>query len=264
MYKLSNFILLIFLFVFPAHNSFAQVVIQKKTTAGENVLFLQELAVLISEKDGMVKIETVLPISARPEEYKDLDIKEDDEILMVNAKRIKSVDDFNKIHEELEIEETIKMGIRRGEEMFIVEFKKIDPENLPNREMRIIRTAEPGAATIDEDKPGVITEKISITASENIHPVAGTGLLFEESEKQVKISHVLPHMKDMLGDLDIQQGDVLLRVNDTVIDSFEQFRKMYESLKIADDVKFSLKRGDKKVEVLFKKPKEKGNIIIKK
>ena len=127
MNKLSNLILLIFLFVFLSNTSFAQVMIQKKTTAGENVLFLQELAVLISEKDGMVKIETVLPISARPEEYKDLDIKEDDEILMVNTKRIKSVDDFNKIHEELEIEETIKMGIRRGEEMFIVEFKKIDP-----------------------------------------------------------------------------------------------------------------------------------------
>jgi PDZ domain-containing secreted protein len=130
--------------------------------------------------------------------------------------------------------------------------------------MRIVRTSGPVDAKASEGQPGLVTETIKIGAGDNIHPVPGTGLLFEESEKQLKVSHVMPHMKDMLGEVDIAQGDVLLRINGTDIESYAQFSKIYEAIETGKVVTFIFKRGEKENTVTFAKPKAEGNIIIKK
>ena len=111
--------------------------------------------------------------------------------------------------------------------------------------------------------PGAVTEKVVIGADENIQLIPGTGLLFQETGKEVEITQVMPHMKEQLGDVDIREGDVLRRVNDTDIESYAQLSSTYEKIEVGAEVSFVLQRGEKEITVLFTKPKVQGKITIK-
>ena len=124
---------------------FAQVMIKKGSGEDSSVQIIKEVGALLSEKDQVVSVMMVLPEDARPKGYKEIVVKKDDQILMLNKKRIKSLADFEKIYNELEIDELVKMGVRRDGELMIVEFKKIDPEKLPKGRQMMIRTAEAGS-----------------------------------------------------------------------------------------------------------------------
>ena len=80
----------------------AQKMVRRSIEDGQGVHILQEVAaVLMSEEKG-VKIDMLLPESVRPKGYDDLDIQQGDRILMVNRKRVKSVEEFQSIYEALQ------------------------------------------------------------------------------------------------------------------------------------------------------------------
>ena len=122
MQRKTNLFVFVISFILIAQTLNAQVII-KKSGAGEGEIFLMnELSAIISEKDGVVIVEHAMPTDQRPENYRDIDFKQGDEVLMANANRVKLVKDLEKIYNELEVGETMKLGVRRGEEMFIVSF----------------------------------------------------------------------------------------------------------------------------------------------
>ena len=97
----------------------------------DSVFILQEAMVVIAEKNDALEVQMVLPAFGMPEGYEDIDLKTFDKILMINRKRIKTLEELKKIYNELDTGETVKLGIKRDEETFIVSFPKIDPEKLP-------------------------------------------------------------------------------------------------------------------------------------
>jgi len=262
MQRKTNIVVFVIFIILITQSLNAQVII-KKLGAGEGeIFFLNELSVIISEKDGTIIVEHAMPTDQRPENYRDIDFKQGDEILMVNADRVKLVKDLEKIYNELEVGETMKLGVRRREEMFIVSFNKMDPEKLPKRKL-MIRKGVPGGDEVGEERK-ISSYQIKIDNTDGkMKFLMGTGLILKEKENQVKIDKVIPEMVEELGEVDAKEGDILVALNGEKIKSLAQFTKIYDEIKVGDEVQFVTIRAKKEINVKFKKPEAEGQVFIK-
>ncbi|MFQ5640070.1 MAG: hypothetical protein ACE5IR_18990 [bacterium] len=71
-------------------SSQAQVRMTRKID-GDGAFHLKELQAILTSKDDTVKILMVLPENLRPEGYRKIKVLQGDEILMMNAKRMRSI-----------------------------------------------------------------------------------------------------------------------------------------------------------------------------
>lgn len=259
--KTNLFVFVIFI-ILIAQSINAQVIIKKSGVGEGGMFFLNELSAIISEKDGTIIVEHAMPTDQRPINYRDIDFKQGDEILMVNVNRVKLVKDLEKMYNELEVGETMKLGVRRGEEMFIVSFNKMDPEKLPKRKLMIRKGVPGGDEAGDESKVSSYQIKID-NADGKMKFLMGTGLILKEKENQVKIDKVIPEMVQELGEVDVKEGDVVVALNDKKIKSLAQVTKIYDEIKVSDEVQLVTIREKKEITVNFKKPETEGQFFIK-
>ena len=240
----------------------AQLIMKRIEADGSDIVMITELGAILTGQDNTVNVKTLLPVEARPEEYRNIKIKEGDEILMVNSKRIKSAKTFEELYKSAKIGETIKLGISRNKEMLIVSFEKADPQKLPPQRQIIIKQPGPGE---DAEEKLLSENKIVLHNPDGrIKPLFSEGFILEDFENHVKISKILPLMKDTLGEIDIQEGDVVVAVNGQKVQSHNEFFSVYDKIEVGSKVTLNLKRKTKKLNVSYKKPEEKSQIIIKK
>jgi hypothetical protein len=115
----------------------------KKTEGGRTMIrieggaFIPELACALGDVDHKVKVLNAMPAANRPKAYASVDVQTNDLILMVNAKPLKTAEAFRTLYEVLAPGDTIALGIKRGEEMHITSFVKMDPKDMP-KDRRII------------------------------------------------------------------------------------------------------------------------------
>lgn len=205
--------------------------------SSENIFMLTECMAVIVDEDETIMVKILLPAENRPEGYDDLDLKQGDEILMVNAKRVKKVKDLKEIYDGLDIGETVKLGIRRKEEMFIVSFDKVDPEKLPKQRMKISR-----------EKGGMGTGKMVKLAN------TGDGFVIKEVNNQVFIHRIFPQLQKVLDNADIREGDLILSLNDKKIESNQQYVQIWSKITVGADIFLNISREGKQMSITFKKP----------
>jgi len=141
-------------------STMAQVKIMAKP--GE-VGHLNELGAIIMLKDDSVVVEFVMPEENRPKAYKEIDIRKNDKILMVNGKKIKLPADIDEIYTELDIGDDVKLGVRRDGDLMIITYKKADPETMPKRKMMKL--------SVEDDGEGLV-KKIT-DENGNVHIIEG-------------------------------------------------------------------------------------------
>jgi S1-C subfamily serine protease len=166
-----------------------------------------------------------------------------DQILMLNAKRVKTVKAFEDGYGELAIGDEVKLGVRRKGELLIVSFKKIDPEKLPKGRKMMI--------SLDGD------------GSEDIRPLFGTGLILGFAKNQIKVMEKMEEHTPALGGADIQKGDVIESINGKKVENLDQLFEIYDKLAVGDKVEAGYARGDKKMQLSFVKPEARGRMIFK-
>ncbi len=127
---------------------------QQKTVVkieGENLFIFQEFLLVLAEEDGKVVVTVAPPEGSLPEEYKDVDVQGGDIVKMMNGKRIKTTAAIKELYEKLETGDEIKIGVKRDDEMFIVEFAKRDPGKMKGKMMiRMEPGDESGEGTGEE------------------------------------------------------------------------------------------------------------------
>jgi len=221
-----------------AHAGLAQQFqIKLEGKSSENIFMLIESMAVLVDEDETIEVHMVMPKENRPEGYEDIDLKQGDEILMVNAKRIKAVKDLKEIYEGLEAGEMVKLGIRRKQEMFIVSFKKVDPGKLPKREVKMVRGGEGGG-------PGMDVRLANL----------GGVLAVKETGGQVFVHKIFAGLQDVLDEGALQGGDLILSVNDNPVEANRQFADVYSEIDVGGEVRLVISREGKKKEVTFKKP----------
>jgi hypothetical protein len=117
----------------------------KKTEGGRTMIrieggaFIPELGCALGDADKKVKILNAMPSANRPKAYASVDVQTNDLILMVNAKPLRNAEAFRTLYESLAPGDTIALGIKRGEEMHITSFVKMDPKDMPGNRRIIIK-----------------------------------------------------------------------------------------------------------------------------
>jgi len=128
------------------NNLYSQMMIK----AEGDVFNLPELSAVIAKQDGNIVVLATMA-KMRAADYKEVDVKNNDQIFMVNGKKIKSVKELQEIYEGLSIGEEFKMALKRGENRQLASFVKADPEKLPKHKMRIKRVNPEEAAKMENE-----------------------------------------------------------------------------------------------------------------
>ena len=258
--KKQKIIIIVFALMLAAIVAQAQMIIKKSEAKGGEFFFINELALLVMTENNSIKVEHILPTESRPEEYRDIEIKKDDEILMVNKKRVKSVTELKNVYDTAKISDKIKLGLRRGEEMFIIEFAKMDADRLPKRKIMVM------SKTIDSSGGDKVRTKIfsnDMVIDDKEGPVEilmGTGLIFQEKNGKII---VIKNMLNFDQVSSIKEGAEVISLNNTEIKSLNQFCDSYKQLETGKEVKLVISFNKKQMEVVFEKPAVKGKAIIR-
>jgi S1-C subfamily serine protease len=226
---------------FPAHADAAQADSMKivRLSPGDGFPIPETGALVV--KDGTdLTVRFVPPAGSRPEKYKSVDLQEGDLILLVNGKRVKTVEDLKKVHAETPVGGTLKLGIQRDQEMMIVSFEKGDPKDLPRMNMRIV--------TSDDDGTRVLP---------------AVGVMLVEKKKSVVVEKILPVETSAVKGLDVKEGDVIVAMNGTGVASLKAFVDLYDGLAVGDKVEWKTRRSGKEIAVSFPKPKPIGRVIMR-
>lgn len=124
----------------------AQVIVKgaKKDSTVRMMTFDANTVMIIPEVGGIIKVDgkelrvdRVRPAEARTEAYRGVDLREGDQVLLVNGKRVKTIAALREAYDGAATGSEIKVGLQRGEELLSIAFPKADPKDLPG--IRIIR-----------------------------------------------------------------------------------------------------------------------------
>jgi S1-C subfamily serine protease len=204
----------------------------------ENLPVLEAAAIIGQDGDTLV-VGHILEENMRPKGYEKTELEEGDAILMANGKKVTTVGALRELYEGAAIGSTVKLGVRRKSEMMIASFIKADPKTLPKLRMMI-----------------------SSGGDQEILGIPQAGFLLTVKGKQLAVKDVLPNASDKLRET-MHTGDLVLKVNESAIHSFKEFRAVYDKISEGAPVKLLTSRAGKTQTVEFAKPKDDGRVTIR-
>jgi PDZ domain-containing secreted protein len=138
---------------------------QMKIMTGNEIAFVPEIKGVIEFVDSQLKVAAVHPTSQESE--KSIDLKVGDLVLFVNGERVKTLESFNQNYENTTIGEEVKLGIKRGDERFIVSFKKADSSKFKHKIMRM-ETSEEAEEAIGSMKKEKVMKGVKEVGSDSL------------------------------------------------------------------------------------------------
>jgi C-terminal processing protease CtpA/Prc len=233
---------LIAVLIAPASSQTKMRMIQREGTgstrslAGEPFM-LRELGAIMVQDSSALRVVTVAPAQQRPAAYRDVDLREDDVIALVNGKRTPGSKAIKEIYDGLKVGETFTMGVRRGEERLLVSLSKADPATLPHMKLKVM------------------------SQDDNSQTFPAVGVELQMKGKSIVISKVLPG-KTAVSSLDVKTGDVIVSINGRACATLEDYANVYDDTPIGRPIIWVLKRGSTEHDVTFDRPQPK--VIIRK
>ncbi len=211
----------------------------------DDVFILQETGAVIVSADSALKIDLIAPPDQRTFEYRAVDMKRDDEILMLNGKKLTSIKDFKDSYESLAIGAEVKLGIRRDRQMMIVSFVKCDPEKLPKHQMRMGAPEGGGGGASFVTLGG---------ADGQMAAFPDLGVIVKADGDRVIVAHVLSNAAEVFQALSPKEGDEILELAGAKVASVGDFELRYGKIAVGDFVALTLKQGDGTKQIKIKKP----------
>lgn len=225
------------------------------TTEGNGKLtIIQGLGAIVIETDNNLKVDMTMPKDNLPKEYKDVDLKKNDQIIMCNGKRVKTVDDLNEILENAEVGASIELGIKRDKQMLIVAFPKADES--AGGQMMMMTTTIGGDGADD-------VSVLNINGKEIKNAVLfASGLVVHEDEGVLKIATTLPMLKENIKGQMPSDGDEFVSLNDVAFSSANDLRDYYHGLKDGTELQVTLKNDSGTYSITFNKMKMENEVKI--
>ena len=205
-----------------------------------DLFHIPEISAMISGAGGTMKVDHVLDPEMRPKGYEKTEVKEGDVILMVNGKRPDGLSGLKELYANAPVGSTMKIGIKRNDEMLIASFTKADPKDMPK--MRIMISHGDGGDFLG---------------------IPQIGLRFTSKDGDVIVKEVLPNAGKALPDAHVKEGDIITKMNGLTITSFKRFESAYEKIPVGDRVELVAGRAGTSQTITFLKPKDDGRVIIR-
>lgn len=204
-------------------------------------LMLQEFKAMLTFEDDEIQVRMKL---GRNEAKEGTDqLEQGDVILMMNGKRASDIEALRAIYESIEPDQEIKIGVRRGDERFILNAIKGDvPEGGP-RMMMSFDTDTDGESPLQAIAPEL-------------------GVLLEDRDGTVVIRRAIPPMQpEELKAFEIE-GYTIKELNGERPENADQLRKNLEALEVGAEISITLEKdGDEKT-IVFTKQEPRGSFRI--
>jgi len=197
--------------------SSAQMVFRSGGGDDENdIVFLRELGVIAGVEPGSddVRVLMLLP-DAPPGKLQKGDI-----LLMVDGERVKGLEFLRDRYAAVEVGDTMKIGVRRGDQRFLTSLEKKAEE--PGH-VRMIVAGGPGAGG-------------------DIQPMHEFGVLVGEKEGKLVVTMRLP-----IDDVAFEEQDEIRSVNGREVANLAELREAYDGVAVGDPVEVVAVRAGEEI-----------------
>ena len=224
--------------------------------SSDDSLMIREIGAITEMSGDELRVVMVMPGEARPEAYRDVDVREGDVIVVVNGRRIRELAAARDLLDEAAPGDEIALGLSRGGRSVIVRFPKADPASLPDK-MVFDGPAGGGGGH------GVGIERRMMIQGDggDLTPLMSLGVILEgdgEDPETVKVSMVLP-----MGDTALAEGDVLKSIDGRPVTSAAAVVEAVEALDVGSEVQLVVLRDGEEVDVTQAKSDAQGEIRIR-
>ncbi|MEO1021161.1 MAG: hypothetical protein AAFW89_01340 [Bacteroidota bacterium] len=204
--------------------------------SGESSLLIKEYVAMVVEEDGALTV-----AFARPKLNATIDqLEKGDVLLMMNGKRMSTLADLKDQYASIPKGEELKIGIRRGEERFILRTTRSSDDNSSGT----VRTITMGSG--DGGDANVIAE---------------LGLVVETTEEGIVIKQTVPIiMPNELKTEGALEDYVIAEINGKTPESTDDIKAIIKGIDVGSTYTLLLKKGDQSKEVSIKKASSKPTV----
>ena len=218
-----------------------------------DIVFLNELGAIVMPRDKVLVIDMVSPPEQRAKEYKLVDLKKDDEVIMINGKKAAALSDLRTAYDSLAAGQEVKLGIRRGKDMMIVSFVKADASKLPNRQVMAFSTEDGNDSVITESLhgDGVKGKKVMRfgPGGGNIAMIPEMGLILNEADAKIKVVGIQDDAPAGVKSSGVQTEDAVTMIDKSKVATVKDLLAIYDKIKPGTEFTLAIDRGGKTVEV---------------
>lgn len=243
------------LFIFLCIASWANAQQVRMIKMGEGGAFLiPELGALVAIEDSQLVVIDRMPTDRMPREYQSVDIKQGDIVLMVDGKKMASPDQLQKYYDTLAVGREIKIGLKRGDNMFIASFKKADPSTLPQIKRMVMTPDGKGA----DGKGGM-----ALSVDGDPIPILELGIIFAAKDGQIRVGKILPIPAAVPLKTKPKEGDLLVSLQGSTYTTASSLLKAWDAIPVGESVQIVLRGEGKDMKLAFFKPKPVNEVNLK-
>lgn len=233
------------------------------TLSSDDAFFLPGLGAVITSHGKKLKIDMMPSSENLPKELRSVDLKQGDQILMLNGQRVRTIADLRETYDALAVADTVEFGIRRGKDMQIVSFLKPE-DSMQGSGHRIMMMTSDGPPPDGESEGGFVTKTMTMGGGGNSSPLLAmeAGVMFAEKDGVVEVMVVIGNTKTELTGGPLKEGDRLVSCQGEAVTSGDAFRKQFESIKVGTTVTLVYSRDGVEQTVSFTKAKNE-NVMMK-
>jgi len=218
----------------------------------DGVCMLPELGAVIIGEEGALKVMAISPGDRRPAAYRTIDLQEGDVIVMANGKRLARPPELDSLYKAARVGDAIKLGIKRGDKMMIVNFPKADEKDLPKRKMMVMGGHDGEGDTAAQTM--TFTRKFDTpTDVDNITPLVGAAVILGDKKGKVVIAGQLDLDEADPRSKELKTGDIVISVADKTITTATAAGEVVMKIADGQDLKFVVERDGKQHTIIVTK-----------
>jgi PDZ domain len=236
----STAVVLVLCGLLAASAAMGQVVMRHGDGEENDIVFLREIGVIAGAEPGSDEVRILMLM---PDVEREVHLQKGDLLLMINGERVRDMAAVREAYAAAAVGDTVKVGFRRGDERFLASFEKKDQEQMAMSHGggTMMMVGGPDGGDFDD--------------VEVLHDFS---VLLGEMDGEILVAAGLP-----IGEPALEKNDVVVSINGQEVATLEDFRGIYESVPVGDEVAITVRRGDDEASATRAKSEEQGRVRIR-
>jgi PDZ domain-containing secreted protein len=233
------------------------------TFSADDAMLLAGVGAVVMAEGDSLKIVSVAPAGSRDQDFRKVDLKAGDILMMVSSRPVKTIAALRELIDKLEVGATIKFGIKRSDGYVMTSMPKVDDQQSGGMVTKVVGGGEPG----EGGKSGHTMMKTMVIGGngndQGMVPLMGLGKILVESDGKLIIGPPMQIQGMKVPESNLEPDDIVLAINDSEVSTAAEFEPIYDAIASGDQVTLKVKRGDETFTVVFAKPDMSGVKMIR-
>ena len=220
----------------------AQAQMVTKTMTQDDLFIIPGIGAIVAPEEGRLKV--IIVPEDKPKDFADVDMETGDFLLMINGKRVKTVDDLRESFKQIEVGETLELGLKRDKNMLITTLKRAADDDTGGKMMVMTRTVNDG----EEGK-----EKMNFHGEGPVDVVVigEIGLILQAGDEGLSVMTIMPSDDIEIDGEKPATGAEVISVQGKRVMTVDGFEAIYDAVTIGEKVTIEYRTGEKTMSVSF-------------